>query len=345
MQKKKLVLAITNESYLWPLEMKIAFEYADNVALEVISSKEYFYQYFLQPRSIDILVIEEELYDSSFYRHDIKRIVVLSERIPYVTENGSEKYVFKYSNIKILLNTILPDIQSEKNTAAKKQLLIVTMSAVGGSGCTTASLGLALYLAQSYKKVLFINGQSIQTFNYLLKTSDTLSLRETAAFRSRKSTYSELKPCFCNASFDYLPQLPTSRQCMGITGAAYSDLAIEAKNTSEYDFVIIDIGTECASEEAKALEAADKVLVFTNQDGYSAKKTSDLLKIIQCSDSEKYIFVCSLFDSTKPNQYASSTQSSNEILINEYIEKTDQSEDITVISQLKGIQRIAVSLL
>lgn len=343
-----MVIMITDENYLIPLEMKMAFSFSDVVSIEIISSKEYFGDFFSKPQTIDVLVIEEEYYDSSLYRHNIKKIVVLSETVSYPTEvNSGVIHLFKYSNIKVLLDQIVPKDWGETGDNFKKTRLITVLSAVGGSGCSSVALGLSLYLAQCYKRVLYLNAEEMQNFGYYISHHSPLPLSVANLFKQTSTLYSELKSYIVSSRFDYLPQIQVSRESLGISRTAYSDLAKQAVLSGDYDYVVLELGTTYVIDEFVSLDYSDKSIIVTNQDEYSAYKTDMFFDVIHCKNSDKVIFACNRFDTEQENVYSSTYHHRKNIqtMIGEYIEMADTPMQVEAISKAKGIQRIAVSLL
>ena len=76
MAKPLLVIVENEESYLTPLEMKLAEMLWDSVDIEIISEKAYFDEYFIQPKKIDVLVIDESMYNERLHLHNINKIYI-----------------------------------------------------------------------------------------------------------------------------------------------------------------------------------------------------------------------------------------------------------------------------
>lgn len=71
MSKARVIIADTDINYIIPLQLKFAEEFFDAIDLEVISDRSYFEKLFAVPQKADILIVSEELYDSSLQRHRI----------------------------------------------------------------------------------------------------------------------------------------------------------------------------------------------------------------------------------------------------------------------------------
>lgn len=351
MGKPVLVIAETDESYLSPLEMKIAFSLSDTVAIEILSEESAFEAFFSQPRTIDILVIDEKLYSSDLYCQSIKKTFILVEELEDVQDEDysqkSEVRLFKYSNLNALYGMIVPTEWGGRAGTAKKGQLLPVISSVGGAGCTSVAVGIAAYLAQNYKKVLYLNSQSMQTFQYYLSNQSKLLRNAMTDIRKANQSYADIKKWFLHDHFDFLPSLETTRHNLGITTEHYSSLAKAAKMSQDYDYVIIDVGTELENGTVELVEEAEKVIVVTRQDAYSAYKTNALAEFFNIGDGEKFLFLCNGYEQDKKNAFSVSARGkiNSRIVISEYVEWEDGLSGLAQLTQLKGIQKIGVALL
>ena len=78
-KKAKIVIADLDFDYIMPLQARLAKMYYNQVELEIITDKDYYKEFLSSPKSIDILLVSEELYDNSLNRHKIDNIFVLVE--------------------------------------------------------------------------------------------------------------------------------------------------------------------------------------------------------------------------------------------------------------------------
>lgn len=351
MDRPLLVIAETNEGFLSPLEMRIAQILCETVDIEVISDREYMKTYFSSPRSIDILIISEGLYTNDLTRHNIKKTFVLTEE-PKTSGDCSERgggngeqviWLYKYIKLQALVGTILPAEWSDTVPSVKAPQLIAVISAAGGAGCTTVATGLCACLKQNLKRVLYINTQAYQSFQYFLSDTGTLPMDAYSKMRSVSTqVYMELSRYIRKGPFSYLMPLPASRYVLGIPDGFYPAFARAAQKSGEYDDVVVDIGTELSPAVIdNLLEYADKVLIITRQDACSAYKLSVLLHNLSCRNKGKLI--CNCYDKNAENALISN-QYGSKILIDEYVEKIppeNQSNPVTV----SGLQKIAYSLI
>lgn len=350
MSKPVIILADTDDKYLVPLELKFVEELYEKIELEVITDPAYFHEYFSTPRKAEILVIGEELYSREIQKHNIADIFVLTEQsVKSETDDLAVNKIFKYTSIKEIFNQIMfdssSDLLADKKTSKETQVVLV-YSAIGGAGKTTVALGVSACLSQNFKKVLYVDAEYVQNFQYYLTSKVNIS---SDAYREFSDTneliYQNLKYQIRREMFDYLPPLGASLSSLNIRYSVYKHLIQAVKATKEYDYIVVDLDSVFNDEKAELLCLGDKVILLVKQDSYSAVKTDILLNNLNCSDNEKYIVVCNCFQSEKNNALLSGIHA--KVIVNEYVEYMENCEDFTVekMTAVEGFQKIAYMLI
>jgi cellulose biosynthesis protein BcsQ len=358
MSKYTIVIADTDETYISPLEMKFAEELSAKVELEIITEEVYFNEYFASARNIDMLVISEDLYTSEIQKHDIKSIYVLVENSESAGAEESAdseirlavKRVFKYSSISEIYAEITFDSLRNlpsSDSPVHGSTVVMIYSAIGGAGKTTTALGLCACLANNFKRVLYIDAETLQTYFYYLKDKSPLSSSVYSEFRPDNSDlFGRIKHYVRNEKFDYVPPFPSAIFGSDINLDSYNALITSAKASNEYDYIIVDTDSSLNEEKTKLLSLADKAVILVNQDKYSVIKTSALLGSVNLGDKDKYAFVCAKFHSDKPNETLDDG-SKDSFVLSEYIEYIDQIDncDLDGLSKNRGFQKLAYLLL
>lgn len=324
MSRPRIIIADTDVNYIQSLQLKFIEEFFEKIDLEIITKREYFDELFSVPQKAEILVVSEDLYESSLQRHNISKMFLMVEQDENDgTEELNVNKIFKYSSIKEIFNEILGKSASvlnvESDEKQEPQIVVVT-SASGGVGKTTVAMGLSASLAKSYKKVLYINSEQLQTFQYLLKNQTPIASTEVYAkfVREKEEAYKEVKYLIRTEIFSYLPPFKAALMSLGMSVDIYSTLAAAAKKSGDFDFVVIDTDSVFDNKKAKLLSMADKVIFVTNQNKMSVMATNVLAENINGINSEKYFYICNNFEENKEN-----TLSMSEVplrfSINEYI--------------------------
>lgn len=161
MARPKVIIADEDASYIVPLQFKFVTDFFNKIDLEIITDRAYFDEYFSRPQNAEILIISDDLYDSSLQRHNIQNIFVMMEQYDEgSTGELNVNQIFKYTSIKEIFNEIIGKSTGALNIAVvekKETQIILVTSAVGGVGKTTVAMGVAACLEQNYKRVLYIN--------------------------------------------------------------------------------------------------------------------------------------------------------------------------------------------
>lgn len=244
MPKARVIVADTDINYIIPLQLKFAEEFFDAIDLEIISDRSYFEELFASPQKADILVVSEELYDTSLQRHNISNIFLMTEQ--YEENQTAElnvNRIFKYTSIKEIFNEIIGKSASELKIQKENQKpkIVLVYSACGGTGKTTIALGIAAALTQNYKKVLYINAARLQTFQCRMENQTPITANDVYAKlgSSDENLYNEIKHIVRHEDFFYLPPFKAAIMSLGIEYSIYSNIASSAKKSEEFDFIIV----------------------------------------------------------------------------------------------------------
>lgn len=292
MSEPVIVIANTEKSFVGRLEHHFIKEIGDKVRLEIISSAEYFAEYFSTPRRIDVLVVSEDLYDNELNKHDIKYpIRVLVDDIENDEDSSDIIKILNYTTISQIYNSILrgTEITSDEDPAEPE--IIMVYSPIGGSGKTTISLGLSAALSET-KKVLYLNTENLNTFSVLLNNKEPLATSAAIEFREdSESIYKNVYHHIRHEGFDYLPPFGVAASSVGISIDMLVKLAEGARASGDYDFVVVDVDSAYTDEKAELMSLADKVILVLLQDRLSASKMETLLNNACCNDGNKFIYV------------------------------------------------------
>jgi ATPases involved in chromosome partitioning len=307
MAKPRVIIADTDINYIIPLQLKFAKDFFDLVDIEIITNKQYFDELFMKPQKAEILIISEELYDVMLQRHNIANIFLMMEQ--YEEEQTGDLNVvklFKYTSIKEIFNEIISkSAEALKIDQQKKQetQIIVVTSASGGVGKTTVSMGISACLTKNYKKVLYINASRLQAFQYMLDNQSGITTPDVYAHLTNpgNKVYLDIKHAVRNEIFSYLPPFKASLMSVGVNFSIFEKIAVSAKESGEFDFIIVDMDNSFDENYTKLLDTADKVIIVVNQTIKSVAHTNQLVANVNGINGDKYVFVCNDFDKEKGN--------------------------------------------
>lgn len=347
MAKPRIILADTNFNYLMSIQLKFIEEFYEKIDLEIITDRLYFESLFATPQKATILVVSEDLYDDSLQKHNIAKVFVMTEQNEEdATGDLNVDKIYKYTSIKEIFNEIVgksETVLNIDNYGKKDPQIIVVTSAAGGVGKTTIAVGLSASLARDYKKVLYMNCDYLQGYMLLLKNQTVISNNEiyTKLIRNKVNLYRDIRHVIRNESFSYLPPFKASLMSLGISPDVFRVIAEEAKNSGDYDYVILDTNSVFDEQKARFLDAADRVISVVKQNQASVIATNAFVSNINGMTGEKYLFVCNDYDKTEDNALISPSIIPK-FSVNEYIDHFEQydSIDCTELAEQSSIRRV-----
>ena len=350
MVKPRIIIADTDSSYVMPLLAKFAYEFFNKITIEFIDDEEYFKVFFSTPQSVDILIVSEDLYDLSLKKHDIAHIFVMTEHNePDSTSDLSVNRLFKYSSVKEVYNEIVgksADSLHIEDTKAETRVIMVC-SASGGTGKTTVAMGISACLTNSYKRTLYISASHMHTFQYMMNNKVAINDTEvyTELMRRDGNLYQKIKHVIRQEGFSYFPPFRTSLLSLGLPYSVYQTIAESARQSGDYDFIIIDADTVFDEDNASLMTMADKVIFVCEQSRASVCATNELVLNINGIRDDKYIFVCNKLDKDSSNAMVSDDQKID-YSVSGYIEKVRHSDRLTAadIGNIPGVQKVALLL-
>jgi MinD-like ATPase involved in chromosome partitioning or flagellar assembly len=349
MARPKVIIADEDENYIISLQFKFITEFFNKIDLEIITDKSYFAEYFSKPQTAEILVVSDNLYNETLLRHNIQNIFVMMEQLDDGgTGDLNITQLFKYSSIKEIFNEITGKSAGALNIAAvekKETQLIIVTSAAGGVGKTTVSMGMAGFLAQNYKRVLYINASRLQNFQNMLQNKSFITSQDAYSRLLSPSDriYSDIAHVIRKEIFSYIPAFKASLLSVGLDFSIFKTIALSAKKSNDYDFIIIDLENTFDEQFTEMLGLADKVIVVTTQNTQSINHTNLFVTNVNGANTDKYIFVCNNFKAEENNALIKS-DIDVKFNVENYIEHIPTIEKLSIAeyAKVQGIQKMSL---
>ncbi|NLL65757.1 MAG: AAA family ATPase, partial [Clostridiaceae bacterium] len=282
-------------------------------------------------------------------RHNLGHIFVLTEQLEQSsTDDLRTTKVFKYTSITAIYNQIVAvaGLARQGIKEVQETEVILVYSASGGVGKTTLALGISACLAQSYKRVLYINAERMNTFQHWLENDGALPTSIFTEFGHRRPTFELLKPVVRHEHFDYIPPFGAALSSLNIDLSIFESLIKTAKSTRDYDYIVVDTDGIYDASKAALLTQADKVLMVLNQSYASVYAMNQLLKNVNCANNEKYIFVCNNYESDRPNALVD-TKEKPSFIVSEYVDHMPAFDhlNLAALGTQADLQKLAFLLL
>ncbi|MGL4655771.1 MAG: AAA family ATPase [Sarcina sp.] len=343
MNKINMVVVDQDERYVTAIEYIFVEKSRDIIDLESITDLRYLDEFFSVPREIDILIINERLYSDNIKRQAISNIFLLSEELPKNDDTGVlNLYVlYKYSSVRDIHNEVMNKSKLDKVRRTNETKIITVYSPGGGTGKTTVALGMAGAISSSNKKVLYVNTETLQNFNYFINREAFINnVKFENLFINRDEElinyFSEVKG---EHKFDYLLPFRQSLSGVGIGLNEYLFFLERIKEMKKYDFIIVDTSSDFTIEKSKLMGESFRVLVVTTQSLNDTYKLNSLKQNIDCTN-ERFIFICNKYDE-RLNNYLIDEKYLSGVNIGEYINYVNEKEaDIDILCSNKDFTKL-----
>lgn len=347
MARPLVVLADPDYAYLAPLELKFLEELGERIDLEVITDEAYLSTYLASPHDIEALLIDEAWYDDRVSLQNVSSLFVLTEeRDADRTSNLSVDYTFKYTSLGLIYNKVVSSCaRLAPEEAVGEARVLLFFSPVGGAGTTTAAMAVAACLRGSYRRVLYVDAECLQTFAWRLSEPQVASMDMVRGMQHQpRDAYEAVRPYLATECFDYVPPLRSSLASAGMDLAFYCRLVEGARASGDYDYVVVDADTALTPEKVELLGMADRVAVMVGQDDASRHKLARLMANIDDPDADTYRFFCNAYRAEFPNAFLAGEGAPVEL--DGFIEYDEEVShmDVVRLGEVPGFRRLAQSL-
>lgn len=354
MKKPRVIIADTDAGYTIPLQLTFVDAFFNQIDLEIITDKAYFEDLFSTPQAVDVLIVSEDLFFSDLQRHSIGKIFVMQEQLDETETTAALNVnrIAKYSSMKEIFNEIIgrsaPIFDAASGSKKQEPQIILVYSASGGVGKTTVALGLASALTAAFKRTLYINADRLQTFQSRLANSAPITDNEAYArlISGSRNAFNDVRHTIRSEGFQYLPPFKAALMSLGLSYSVFCQIAVSAKQSSNYDFVIVDADTVFDEDKTHLIDVADKVIVVTTQYRAVVAAANRLYENISGAANEKFIYVCNNYDASNENALTD-TSIKLHFTLNDYIQHFSQFDQISnkQLAKEKDIQKLAYLLI
>lgn len=305
MAKINVLIVDADERYVGPLERKYTAELGDKASIGVITDVDYLSVLFSNPQTLDILLINENLYNVDIEKHNIGNVFILKEDEIEKEKINGHVLIYKYTSVWEIYNTVYNNLSAElisKLSSREKTKVVSVYSPIGGSGKTTVAMMLAANLVAKSRKVLLIGTDNLQTFSYEL--SDQSKMRqglEKEMMNDKVAIYDLVEPYLIKDIMEVFPPLSRAKIALNISSDFYLEIVKSIRDRNYYDYIIIDMATDFSDETIKLFGVSEQTLILTQQDKASAYKLERFLYNVDCSDSRRYVIICNQYKNEEEN--------------------------------------------
>lgn len=326
MDKRKIIFADPEEAYIYSVICKFIEEQGENISIECITDEEYLKDICGGPVKCDVLIMKEEWYYAYFFKQNIQAVFLLCENAQQDSTSELNR-IYKYSSVKEIYLNIVSGLHLERRISPrdKRTVLYAVHSAVGGAGKTTLALGLCCALKKYSSRILYLNLESIQNFNYLMDNREYMEYSQwNQGIGQGLETIARVQ------GFEYIPPLKQAALLNGISYNRLLTIAEQTRNRSIYDYIVAELPMDLDMERLPLLNTADKVIFVTRQDALSVWKTERFLENIDCSDWDRFLLVCNFYSEKSEN----CLMHSRKLSVSDYIPQISNPEELCSVRSM-----------
>ena len=118
--------------------------------------------------------------------------------------------------------------------------------------------------------------------------------------------YQNIRSFIRKEGFSYITPFLSTLDARNLSYDIYLNLIRGARESKEYDFIIVDIEAGYEANRVQLLQEADKVLLITMQDAISTCKMEYIMQNLDFRDHEKYLVIMNRYRGDEMNCYMQS---------------------------------------
>lgn len=285
---RRIIIADPDLNYAIKLQLKFFQKMQGAYEIDLITDKSLIKELPKYSMETDCLLINEVFMSDEVEKANFKKYFILVEDSP-----DSQSQISRYSDIDEIYNIVRNSIGINTRSLTKNQgtSVLLFKSASGGVGKTVLSLALAEFLANKHYKVLYVNTQTFQTFQYYLKDKSTIPNGEAMMLQHEKDVYYKLKSQIKNEGFNYLSPFTMPLYAYNINVDIYSSFIEKAKASKNYDYIIVDSDNNINLSTLKQITLADKIIFISRPGPSHVYANFEFFKKINLKE-EKIIKIC-----------------------------------------------------
>ena len=272
--------------------------YDETCDFSLFSDLDVFEKEIEKESEIDIFITDKDYQLGQNVKLSVQNILLFTDEDKDVSEGTSKlnvQLIYKYLSVKEIINEIcscpvLKGIEEEEGIVTD---IIVVFSPIGGAGTTTMALGLSEVLTNKHKKTLYINVGQLQ--NHAFKFKDKTPLDDATVKKFKETDidfYESIKSKIREEGFSYIPPFPRCLSSLDLQDRHIVQAITKIKEVGIYDYIVIDTASELNECNSELMAEAEHVLVVGKPDEESLYKFKIFLRAIDCTDKNKFRFVC-----------------------------------------------------
>ncbi len=343
MKQNRIVIVCLDEEYIQSLEYKLTEAMGTNNSVEFITKYECFREFIAYLQEVDLLLVQEELYQEAIARQSFRKVYILTENEQMAElEKGNKKYIYKYSSIRKMMDAMdAHDLTGHEGKTQEDTKLVSVYSVNGGSGKTTAAVGIAAALASDGYKVLYMSSECFQDYQLLLEEEAVMPNEIGYRYAlDSEQILPEMLEHIRQKGFEYFPPFVKPLASYKITPKAVFRQAEAICAQKRYDYLILELSPEMDQEKMEILMKSDRIVLVTLQDAKAVAKlqllTDELTEL-----SGQCVLLCNRFHPEEENHLEESS-AAKRYAVSEYVE--EQEANLRCICERQLFRKTSVAI-
>ena len=282
-----LVVVDTEQQFLPYTEEEIIRRYAENMTVQFLTGKEAVTEFFSEPRSINVLVLEKDSYGEFLKEHAVRHTLILAEEVETEEEwPDTVEVLMKYVPVAEIFLRIEELLQEDgilkkevREEEQRNTRVIAVYSPIGGCGKSLVSYALAKKLRKLDQKVLLVGCDPVQSASVYFPT-DSYAKEKLAEklIHPDGETYWTILQSIEQSEISYLLPFEKNLTTLDIGMQQWEVLLTVLCEKRDFDYLILDVGTLLNRELASLLSKADYLILLTETNLIANRKMQKLLR-------------------------------------------------------------------
>lgn len=295
--KPHLVIIDTDYDYLKNIEADVIRRFSRDAEVQIITDAGYVDAWFSEQQSIDLLIVDSENYGELLVGQKIHHIFLMVDHIEsdrtypehvevFLKDADSETLLGKIEDVlkqsSFGDNVPVDALAGEMDYGIDERRdtkIVGVYSPIGGCGKSLVSVSLARKLRMLDQKVLIIGCDSMQSVSVFFDEDRYASPELVDKLKNPdEDTYWTILQNIGQDGVSYMLPFEKSLKTMGLKDAQLKVMLDILTDKRDFDFIILDLGTELTDIETEIMNRARAMVLVTEPNEIASRKMRKLLR-------------------------------------------------------------------
>lgn len=248
----------------------------------------------------------------------------------------------KFAEMDRLLREREERAASAKTKKRSTEVILMHGSA-GGAGKTAVALGMACCMSRMRRQVLYIDAEYMQNFQVYMASGKRLSREALSCLQAnQQDIYKKMKRFIYREGFAYIPESPRYLQLYNVGMEAYFNLIRGAKESGDFDYIIVDTDSGFGNVKATLFSIADRAIVVSRAGAEGDARLENLHDILDSESNADQVLYARNFVEQPLNGFSAAEGIQGSSID---IEKSAEPRTIGDLGKIRGIRELALKII